>query len=96
MYATLCDQCVINKERNTCYNISKCFFFNVIRAGFEPTTHSLEGCCSIQLSYRTILFSMLLTACKNSANTAIKKIYENEFAAMRGNMKYPIFSDFCK
>ena len=25
----------------------------VIRAGFEPTTHSLEGCCSIQLSYRT-------------------------------------------
>ena len=29
----------------------------VIRAGFEPTTHSLEGCCSIQLSYRTILFA---------------------------------------
>ena len=29
----------------------------VIRAGFEPTTHSLEGCCSIQLSYRTILLN---------------------------------------
>ena len=28
-------------------------WFFVIRAGFEPTTHSLEGCCSIQLSYRT-------------------------------------------
>ena len=27
----------------------------VIPAGFEPTTHSLEGCCSIQLSYGTIL-----------------------------------------
>ncbi len=27
--------------------------FLVIRAGFEPTTRSLEGCCSIQLSYRT-------------------------------------------
>ena len=26
----------------------------VIPAGFEPTTHSLEGCCSIQLSYGTI------------------------------------------
>ena len=26
----------------------------VISAGFEPTTHSLEGCCSIQLSYETI------------------------------------------
>ena len=27
----------------------------VIPAGFQPTTHSLEGCCSIQLSYGTIL-----------------------------------------
>ena len=25
----------------------------VIRSGFEPETHSLEGCCSIQLSYQT-------------------------------------------
>ena len=23
--------------------------------GFEPMTHSLEGCCSIQLSYQTDL-----------------------------------------
>ena len=30
--------------------------FKVIPAGFEPTTHSLEGCCSIQLSYETGLF----------------------------------------
>ena len=31
--------------------------FIVIPAGFEPTTHSLEGYCSIQLSYGTnILF----------------------------------------
>ena len=28
---------------------------SVILLGFEPKTHSLEGCCSIQLSYRTIL-----------------------------------------
>ncbi len=26
---------------------------NVIRIGFEPMTRSLEGWCSIQLSYRT-------------------------------------------
>lgn len=28
----------------------------VIRLGFEPKTHSLEGCCSIQLSYQTCLY----------------------------------------
>ena len=28
-------------------------FGSVILLGFEPKTHSLEGCCSIQLSYRT-------------------------------------------
>ena len=27
--------------------------FPVIPLGFEPKTHSLEGCCSIQLSYGT-------------------------------------------
>ena len=31
---------------------------SVIRLGFEPKTHSLEGCCSIQLSYRTIVIRM--------------------------------------
>ena len=30
-------------------------FGSVILLGFEPKTHSLEGCCSIQLSYRTVL-----------------------------------------
>gem|GEM_PF-3759644 len=28
--------------------------FQAIPPGFEPGTHSLEGCCSIQLSYGTI------------------------------------------
>ena len=32
-----------------------CYLLSVIRSGFEPETHSLEGCCSIQLSYRTII-----------------------------------------
>ena len=30
----------------------------VIPLGFEPKTHSLEGCCSIQLSYGTCLFAV--------------------------------------
>ena len=30
----------------------------VIRIGFEPMTHSLEGCCSIQLSYQTFIFRL--------------------------------------
>ena len=33
--------------------------FSVIRLGFEPKTHSLEGCCSIQLSYRTDPYLLL-------------------------------------
>ena len=33
----------------------------VNRAGFEPATHSLEGCCSIQLSYQSGLFPGLLS-----------------------------------
>ena len=28
-------------------------FVSVIPLGLEPKTHSLEGCCSIQLSYGT-------------------------------------------
>ena len=41
----------------------------VIPAGFEPTTHSLEGCCSIQLSYGTNrheIFAYLIKRCKIS------------------------------
>ena len=34
----------------------------VIPAGFEPTTHSLEGCCSIQLSYGTIRIAFFANA----------------------------------
>ena len=29
------------------------------RLGFEPKTHSLEGCCSIQLSYQAIALTAL-------------------------------------
>ena len=36
--------------------VLKLFLMNpfVIPLGFEPKTHSLEGCCSIQLSYGTV------------------------------------------
>jgi hypothetical protein len=43
----------VKKKKHLTRLIDKCLVVSVIRAGFEPTTHSLEGCCSIQLSYRT-------------------------------------------
>ena len=43
--------------------------FLVIQAGFEPTTHSLEGCCSIQLSYWTYL---VVEFVKNSCNYRLR------------------------
>ena len=44
-----------NQEKRTVFTDFLHFTqFLVIPAGFEPTTRSLEGCCSIQLSYETI------------------------------------------
>ena len=43
---------MIKKASHLC----KALKYVVIRKGLEPMTRSLEGCCSIQLSYRTILF----------------------------------------
>ncbi len=57
-----------NKNHNL-LKINKLRFLKVIRSGFEPETHSLEGCCSIQLSYQTIIFG-----CKGSENRAKYKI----------------------
>ena len=42
----------------------------VIPLGFEPKTHSLEGCCSIQLSYGTIVVAF--------AGAKLQKTLENE------------------
>jgi hypothetical protein len=40
---------------STRYKLEEIHAIVVIRTGFEPVTNSLEGCCSIQLSYRTII-----------------------------------------
>ncbi len=39
----------MRKQKKETPNVS----LHVIEEGFEPSTHSLEGCCSIQLSYPT-------------------------------------------
>ena len=63
----------------------KCFVFKVIRAGFEPTTHSLEGCCSIQLSYRTLSLYKRLQKYTNSENK--KNLC---YSKLRGNRLHPL------
>ena len=45
--------CILLKISDLLIGDRLIFFKCVIRLGFEPKTHSLEGCCSIQLSYRT-------------------------------------------
>ena len=45
---------------------------NVIRLGFEPKTHSLEGCCSIQLSYRTNPYWLLWEVLNESRGVSNK------------------------
>ena len=48
------------------------FPFRVIPLGFEPKTHSLEGCCSIQLSYGTIANRLkAISGCKINTNPPI-------------------------
>ena len=44
-------------KKNSKLRKSNLLVFKVISLGLEPRTHSLEGCCSIQLSYET-LFEM--------------------------------------
>ena len=43
----------MQKEKSLVFSDFRCFL--VIPLGLEPKTHSLEGCCSIQLSYGTDL-----------------------------------------
>ncbi len=46
----------------------------VIPLGFEPKAHSLEGCCSIQLSYGTIPVSGVCVAiCEHSTPKTSQK-----------------------
>ena len=48
-------------------------FCKVIPLGFEPKTHSLEGCCSIQLSYETIKIGR-----KGSKKNAKSQIFKSK------------------
>ena len=49
-----------DEDKKTAPDIHRARLSVVIRLGFEPKTHSLEGCCSIQLSYRTDPYVALL------------------------------------
>ena len=63
---------VFGSSSNTLFVIALALL--VIPAGFEPTTHSLEGCCSIQLSYGTILCRNVTRCAKRrSLHSAVQK-----------------------
>ena len=53
-------QCVLVGERKRELPYWK--LSSVIPLGFEPKTHSLEGCCSIQLSYGTSILMQFAAA----------------------------------
>ena len=59
--------------------LSGCLFVKVIRSGFEPETHSLEGCCSIQLSYQTIPFRGAKVRISEQKTKRILSFFEREY-----------------
>ena len=69
------------------------WFPQVIRLRFERRTHSLEGCCSIQLSYRTIFFKSVAKVrqfIENSNNLPkffIRKLRQN----LSNSLKWAIY-----
>ncbi len=62
--------------------------YQVIRLGFEPKTHSLEGCCSIQLSYRTPI-SLSMQIKKSRPITSL-----HSFSDCKVTHNFPIFQIF--
>ena len=48
--------CRLSHKKNL--RFSRRFFLMAIPAGFELATHSLEGCCSIRLSYGTVFLNL--------------------------------------
>ena len=73
----------------------------VVRAGLEPTTYGLEGSCSIQLSYRTILYfcdlyTMVQKHLFSSAlhrNLQINRLPAEPFFQQRDSLQRDIVSD---
>ena len=49
----------------------------VIRSGFEPETHSLEGYCSIQLSYQTKPMQPILAAELKNSGAKLQISWQN-------------------
>ena len=66
----------------------------MIPRGFEPRTHSLEGCCSIQLSYETIIFSQIRLQCCERFSQIRLQCCDPVFSNSRA--KVLLFFEMCK
>lgn len=67
---------ILKQENRKSFLLAICGFFLVIPLRFERKTHALEGRCSIQLSYGTILNC----ECKGTVFIEITKRIRNFFA----------------
>lgn len=63
----------------------------MIRAGFEPATVRLEGVCSIQLSYRTKILSLIRLSNNRRTQFLRKNVFSRQSFGASWKMPKPTY-----